>query len=127
MDADRRDLFETMLLNERERSLDALHRIEAEEAEPQASSAGDTVRGQKGMADAASDTLEQEIDFAVASRLSERLEDVDAALAVLREEPERFAHCSECGDCIEARRRELLPWTSTCAGCACRGESALVS
>lgn len=126
MDAERLNHCEARLLCERERSLKALHRVEAEEVEPQSSSAGDAVRGQKSPADAASDTLEQEMDFAVASRLSDRLCEVDAALQFLREEPEKFGHCRECGDCIEARRRELLPWTSTCAGCACRDQDALV-
>jgi RNA polymerase-binding transcription factor DksA len=125
MDAERLTHCEARLLSERARSLEALHQVEEEEAEPQTSSAGDTVRGQKSPADAASDTLEQEIDFAVASHLSDRLCEVDAALEALRADPDRFAHCSECGDCIEARRRELLPWTSTCAGCAVRAESAL--
>jgi RNA polymerase-binding transcription factor DksA len=117
--------YETLLLEERARALEALHRIEAEEEEPQAYSSGDTVRGQKGMADAASDTQEEEADFASATRLSERLAKLDEALALLREEPDRFSLCGECGRRIGVTRLQLVPWSRKCADCARLGEEAL--
>jgi RNA polymerase-binding transcription factor DksA len=117
--------YETLLLEERARALDALHRIEAEEQEPQAYSAGDTVRGQKSLADAASDTQEEESDFALATRLSERLIEVDAALALLREQPDRFSVCEDCGARIGLTRLQLVPWSRKCASCARLGEEAV--
>jgi DnaK suppressor protein len=122
MDEKRITHFENLLLRERDRALEALHRFEAEEAEPQAASAGDTVRGMKTPADAATDAFEQEADFASASRLSDRLAEVDAALARLVKEPDRFGRCDECGATIEGRRLELIPWAQRCASCARRGE-----
>jgi RNA polymerase-binding transcription factor DksA len=125
MDARHAIHYEALLLEERARALDALHRIEAEEEEPQAYSSGDTVRGQKEMADAASDTQEEEADFASATRLSERLAEVDTALVLLREDPARFSTCEECGRKIGLTRLELLPWSRRCSACARLGEGAL--
>lgn len=109
---------EALLLAERDRALAALQRIEAEEAEPQGASAGDTVRSGKGHADTASDTLEQESDFLSATRLSERLAEVDDALRRLREEANRFGVCRACGKAVDIRRLELVPWSPLCASCA---------
>jgi RNA polymerase-binding transcription factor DksA len=118
MDAQRSWKYEARLLEERDRALEALHRIESEEAEPQSVSAGDTVRGLKDMAEAAADMQEQETDFASATRLSDRIADLDAALVVLRDAPERFGRCDECGEEIDARRLEMVPWSPLCASCA---------
>ena len=110
--------FEKVLICERIHALRALHRLESEEAEPQSTSAGDTVRGMKTPADAASETLEQETDFALATRFSERLAALDAALVTLRDHPDRFGVCASCGGLIGPWRLHLVPWTTECAECA---------
>lgn len=122
MDAKRLKYYEAVLLRERDRCLAALHRLESEEAEPQSVSAGDTVRGSKTMADAASDTLEQETDFSSASRLSTQLAELDAALDLILKAPVLFGSCRECGDDIDAERLELVPWAPECGTCARRME-----
>jgi RNA polymerase-binding transcription factor DksA len=119
--------YERLLLEQRDRYQEALQRFEAEEAEPQGVSAGDAVRGMKDIADAASDTQEQESDFVSMNRLSARLAEVDEALAVLRKSPERFGKCKDCGRAIEAARLELVPWSERCARCAQRSDGALIS
>jgi RNA polymerase-binding transcription factor DksA len=106
MDARRTKHYERLLLTQRDRYLEALNRIEGEEAESQGISAGDAVRA-KDVADAASDTQEEEKDFAVATRLSRRISEVDEALTALREAPERFGVCRDCGRHIERQRLEL--------------------
>ena len=114
--------YDALLLQERDRLLAALHRIEEEESEPQAVSAGDTVRAHKSLADTASDTQEQEMDFLIATRLSERLARVDEALARLQGTEAGFGVCTECGRPIEVRRLEEVPWSSLCAPCAIEAE-----
>jgi RNA polymerase-binding transcription factor DksA len=126
MNARQAERWKALLLRERDASLEALHRLEDEEAEPQSVSAGDTVRGQKGMAETASDTSEQEADFASATHLSAQIADLDAALDTLRESPERFGVCEDCGARVEKRRLRIVPWTRTCVACAERREGALV-
>ena len=118
--------YEDLLLLERDRTLEDLHRIEEEEAEPQSASAGDTVRGYKTPADFASETLEQEADFMSASRLSERLTHVDDALRLLHEAPERFGLCRSCGRPIDVHRLELVPWSRLCTSCVGLSEEPTV-
>ena len=110
--------FERILLSERARSVESLHRLEVVEAEPQAMSAGDTVRGLKSPADAASETLQEETDFAEVTRLSDHLAEVDAALLRVRERPEAYDVCADCGERIHPWRLHLLPWVTTCGTCA---------
>jgi RNA polymerase-binding transcription factor DksA len=118
--------FEKLILQERDRCLQMLHQLESEEAEPQSESGGDTIRGLKRMAEAASDTLEQETDFASVSRLSSRLQELDSALDVIRMAPNLFGFCRECGCFIEVRRLELLPWALECGPCARQTEPVSV-
>jgi RNA polymerase-binding transcription factor DksA len=125
MDARYAAHYEILLLEERARALEALHHIEAEEEEPQAYSSGDTVRGHKNVADAAADTQEAESDFASETRLSEQLAEVDTALALLREEPDRYSFCEECSRTIGLTRLQLVPWTRRCAHCARVAEGAV--
>lgn len=60
------------------------------------------------------------------SRLSEaerhELLRIEAALARIDEG--RWGNCAECGEAIEPRRLEVLPWAVRCAGCAEAAESA---
>lgn len=118
MNSPRADRVERLLLREHDRTLAALRRIEEEEAEPQAFSAGDAVRGQKTPADAASDTQEQESDFLMATRLSAHLAEVDEALVRLRETPATFGVCTACGARFDDERLEMVPWASLCGACA---------
>ena len=110
--------FERILIGERIRTLGALHHLEADESEPQGASAGNTVRSHESLADAASETLEQETDFALVTRFSERLAAIDTALVTLREHVDQFAVCCECGESIGSRRLQLVPWTTVCGNCA---------
>ncbi len=60
------------------------------------------------------------------SRLSEaerhELLRLEAALARIDEG--RWGTCAECGEGIEPRRLEVLPWAIRCAGCAEAAEAA---
>ena len=116
------DRLEALLLEERDRTLEALHHVEEEEEEPQAVSSGDHGPDPSHVADSASDTQEQEADFLTATRLSAHLAEVDDALRRLRDRPDEFGLCSDCGRTVDDRRLELVPWTQLCVICARKSE-----
>lgn len=110
--------IESLLLAERDRTTDVLHRIEAEESEPQSVSGGAGTRVELTPAEAASDVQEESMDFSLATRASAHLARVDEALRSLAADPAGFAACSRCGAPIERARLELVPWSGVCASCA---------
>jgi DnaK suppressor protein len=48
---------------------------------------------------------------------AEELEQIDAALARLVDEPEEFGVCEACDEPIALRRVELMPWVRLCLEC----------
>jgi RNA polymerase-binding transcription factor DksA len=118
------DDIEERLLEARDQTLEDIRQAEAEEAEGQRESSGALSRMPSHMADAASDTQEAEKDLANVNRESQQLTRIDEALQRLRDDPETFGICAECGRPIEAERMELIPWTRLCAACATGEEEA---
>lgn len=110
--------LENRLMEERESTLRDIQEAEEEEAEGQRESSGELSRTPFHIADAGSDTQEAEKDFAVVNRQSEQLARIDEALRLLRDDPEAYRTCEECGGRIEAERLDLIPWTRRCAECA---------
>ncbi|MEM1349653.1 MAG: TraR/DksA family transcriptional regulator [Myxococcota bacterium] len=49
-----------------------------------------------------------------------QLQRITAALTRLREDPEGFGECQECGEPIPERRLELMPWALYCVACQSR-------
>lgn len=47
---------------------------------------------------------------------------IEAALRRLAERAEDFGLCEECEEEIPARRLQLMPWATRCAGCQARRE-----
>ncbi len=74
------------------------------------------------MADAGSDTQEAEKDFTIITRNSDQIAKIDEALRLLRNDPETYLTCGECGERIAEERLEIVPWTRKCASCANRDE-----
>lgn len=118
MDIKLRAHVESLLLAERDRTVEALHRAEDEERESQTVSGGALARVQWEPAEAASDVQEEEADFLTITRASAHLAEVDAALRTLADDPDALAFCSRCGWAVERARLELVPWTRLCAQCA---------
>lgn len=112
------DHMERRLLEEREQTLETLRQAEAEQAEGRRESSGALSRVPSHLADAASDTQEEEQDLASITRDSEKLTLIDEALRLLHEDPEAYATCERCGQRIEPERLDLVPWTRLCASCA---------
>jgi len=50
---------------------------------------------------------------------------IDAALRRLAEHAEDFGLCEDCEEEIPARRLQLMPWATRCAGCQARHEPRL--
>jgi DnaK suppressor protein len=46
-----------------------------------------------------------------------RLREIDGALARLRDRPDEFGQCEDCGDDIPAKRLAVMPWARYCAEC----------
>lgn len=114
--------LEELLLEERERTLHDLQEAEGEEEEGQRESSGEISRAPSHMADAGSDTQEAEKDFAIMTRNSDQLARIDEALRLLRNDPDAYLTCEECGGRIEEERLEIVPWARKCAECANGGE-----
>lgn len=110
--------LEERLLEERKDALEDIQQTEREEEEGQRESSGELSRTPFHMADAGSDTQEAEKDFANVNRQSGKLARIDEALRLLRESPDEYRTCAECGDPIAAERLDLIPWTRRCADCA---------
>lgn len=75
----------------------------------QASDDADQDRG-----DRASLEAEREIDQLVATRESEAVTAIDAALQVLATAPAQYGICRICGEPIPRERLDVLPWSLTC-------------
>jgi DnaK suppressor protein len=104
-----RTYLERRLLDERDRALRALARcgrlkvLEAEEHAPQA-------RMPDHMAELGSDTMQQTIDAALATRESATLREIDAALDRLYRAPARFGVDELTGEPIPFERLDIIPW-----------------
>jgi RNA polymerase-binding transcription factor DksA len=114
--------FEDGLLRERERALRSLRRARRDD-EGTAGNEREPARYSQHMAEAGAEMQEQETANLVATRETERIAVIDAALRLLRESPAKYFKCEECGGPIEEPRLEFLPWTRLCAADARRGDA----
>jgi RNA polymerase-binding transcription factor DksA len=107
--------LERRLLEERERVVRALGRYAVETHETVQSESGDISGGARfHMADMGSDTARQEFDAANAARLTGELEEIDAALQRLYQQPDDYGRCERAGEPIPFERLDAVPWTRTC-------------
>jgi DnaK suppressor protein len=69
----------------------------------------------------------EEMDQVIASNRNrertERLQQIDAALSRMREDPEGFGRCEVCDEAIGAKRLQLMPWTQLCIDCQAEQEA----
>ena len=108
--------LERRLLDERKRALRTLEgyneQMNAEEREQ----AGDLTAYPFHQADEGTDTMEREMDYLLASRQSELVRQIDAALQTLYETPNRYGWCEPGGHEISFERLDVMPWVRTCEG-----------
>ena len=113
MNAATRKKVEARLLEERERVLGSVRRLD--DAARDGQEDGGLSRYRMHPADEGTDTIEQEQNFLLASAEGRRLYQIDDALRRLYKEPEAFGRCAVCGREIAAERLDIVPWTTTCA------------
>ena len=107
--------LERRLQDERERALRLLNRSVDESVEETGEErAGDVSAMPTHPADLGTDTMQQELEAANATRISQELMEIDAALERLLKTPEKFGICEETGAEIPYERLDIIPWARTC-------------
>lgn len=69
-------------------------------------------------ADLGTDTMEDELSASNATRTSNELAEIDAALERLYSHPEQYGVCERTGRPIPFERLDLIPWARTCGDAA---------
>ena len=113
-DEQRRHL-EARLHEERERAQEVIRRYEEEDGLNTVAD-GDLSSYPFHVADQGTDSYDQEIAAQLAEHASRELEEIDAALQRLYENPERFGLSEITGEPIPFERLDLIPWARTAAG-----------
>lgn len=108
--------LEKRLHDERQRALDLLNRsLAVHERETEEERSGDVSAMPTHQADLGTDTMQQEMDAADATRVSRELQEIDAALDRLVRTPASFGVCADTGQPIPFERLDMVPWARTCA------------
>ncbi len=110
------DALERILLKDRDRILRHLRRFDESLAEAAEHAFGTHI------ADQGTDMMEKEKAFLLAGEEGRRLQQTDAALRRLRQDPERFGRCRVCGGDIGFARLEAVPHAELCVDCKKREE-----
>lgn len=113
-DAQRKRL-EQRLREERARVRRDLERaVDEQSGESEQERAGDLSVAPLHPADLGTDTIQEEIDAANATRMSRELAEIDDALERLYHDPARFGVCEDTGRDIPFERLDVIPWARTC-------------
>jgi len=107
--------LEQRLQQERARALAALNRTVAEHSgETEEERSGDVSAMPTHQADLGTDSIQEEIEAADATRVSRALAEIDDALDRLVRTPEKYGVCEATGEPIPFERLDLIPWARTC-------------
>lgn len=109
-----RDHLKQRLEEERTRLRRDLGLTVADQSQDEQDRAGDLTQMPFHMADRGTDTIDTEFDMANATRMSEELAEISAALDRLYRTPERFGICEATGRPIPFERLDVIPWARTC-------------
>ena len=112
-----RKTIEGLLLQERERALEAIGDFEELREETLEEDAGELSSYRFHMADIGTEAMEREKQFLLASKEGERLYRIDEALRRLYGEPEAFGRCERCGRDIGFNRLSVVPEATLCSDC----------
>jgi RNA polymerase-binding transcription factor len=114
--ANQRETLERRLQEERTRALRMLNRDVAESAgSTEQDRAGDLSVVPLHPADLGTDTIDTEVELSNATRISNELAEIDAALERLYSAPDGFGICADTGQPIPFERLRIVPWARTCA------------
>ena len=112
------DRFQKRLEEERERLLQVIQEIEAEQEEIRLTETSSDRSPDPNTAEGGSLAFEMEMELSLAKNAEDLLGKVDEALA--RIEDGYYGNCAECGEAIPVARLEVLPYTKLCVECASR-------
>lgn len=59
----------------------------------------------------------EDLDYVLAEKEAQLLEQINAALRKLYQQPEWFGVCEHCGSAIPFERLALVPWARLCMSC----------
>lgn len=112
---EQRTHLEKRLKEERDLALELINRNTADLADSSdQDQSGSTSRVPFHPADLGTDTIDGEITASNATRVSNELGEIDAALERLYSNPASFGKCQETGRDIPFERLDIIPWARTC-------------
>jgi len=106
--------FQTMLLEERQRVVDAIGYLHAENPGTIEDETGD-LPADNHLGDTATVTVDREIDYTLEENSEAVLVAIDGALARIGDGT--YGICRNCGRPISEERLEAIPWTTLCIDC----------
>jgi RNA polymerase-binding transcription factor DksA len=107
--------IERRLLEERERVVQSLARYAERTATTDQDQDADLSNFPSHLADEGTDTMQQELDAALAERESRQLTEIDEALRRFYQDPGRFGKDERSGEEIPFERLDIIPWARTTA------------
>jgi DnaK suppressor protein len=111
---EQRRYLEKRLQDERERALQLVNRIVADRSgESEQDASGDLTLMPFHPADLGTDEIDEAVDESNATRASQELAEIDAALERLYKSPAKFGVCDD-GREIPFERLDIIPWARTC-------------
>jgi RNA polymerase-binding transcription factor DksA len=123
MTDEQRHHLEQRLLQERDRAVRALERLD-EAATIATEDDGDLTTYSQHLADNGTDTMEQEKSLMLLGKEGARLVAIDQALQRIYKQPEAYGRCDECGSEIPFERLDVVPWARHCLDCQTRQEAS---
>ena len=113
--SEQREELEKRLQEERARATRALNRGLADRSgESEQDRSGNLSSVPFHPADLGTDTMDDELEASNATRVSNELAEIDAALERLYRNPEQFGICESTGREIPFERLQVIPWARTC-------------
>lgn len=106
------DRFRTLLLEERQRIVDAIDNLHHENPGSMEEASGEESQFDQHLADIATATYDRELDFTLEESAEHVLAEIDRALARIDEGT--YGTCRVCGRPIAEERLEARPWTDLC-------------
>ena len=111
---EQRRYLEKRLHDERDRALQLVNRIVADRSgESEQDASGDLTLMPFHPADLGTDEIDEAVDESNATRASQELAEIDAALERLYQSPAKFGVCDD-GREIPFERLDIIPWARTC-------------
>jgi DnaK suppressor protein len=115
------DRFRTILLEERQRVVDAITYLHEETPGSLEEETEEMIGSvDNHLAETASATLDREIDYTLEENSEHVLAEIDSALE--RIEAGAYGICRTCGQPISAERLEAIPYATQCIDCKRREE-----